>query len=147
VFNVGAPEVLVIMLVALVVLGPNKMPEAARQAGKWLAEFRKVSQGFQREMRAAMDEVSEPVRSTHAFLKDGGESEPPAAPAAPAPAESGPAPSASGGPSLDKAAPPSSASSAPASSSSASAEPTTPPGGQSWLAKPGDAAPAGDAPA
>ena len=52
---------LVIMMVALIVLGPNKLPDAARQVGKWMAEFRKISGGFQREMREAMQQVSDPL--------------------------------------------------------------------------------------
>ena len=55
-FNVGGGEFLVIMLVALVVLGPTKLPEAARQAGKIMGEFRRISAGFQREMREAMND-------------------------------------------------------------------------------------------
>ena len=63
-FNVGGGEFLVIMLVALVVLGPTKLPEAARQAGKIMGEFRRISTGFQREMREAMnDPVGKAIRS------------------------------------------------------------------------------------
>lgn len=55
-FNVGGGELLVIMLVALVILGPTRLPEAARQVGKIMGEFRKVSTNFQREMREAMND-------------------------------------------------------------------------------------------
>jgi Tat protein translocase TatB subunit len=54
-FNVGGGEVLVILIAALIVLGPDKLPGAARQVGKYLAEFRKISQGFQDELRGALD--------------------------------------------------------------------------------------------
>ena len=61
--NIGGGELLVIFLVALVVLGPAKLPEAARQAGKVYREFRKISTGFQREFREAMrDPVGTAVR-------------------------------------------------------------------------------------
>ena len=59
--NLGGGEVLVIMLVALLVLGPAKLPDAARQLGKAVAEFRKVSGGFQRELRAALEAEPEPT--------------------------------------------------------------------------------------
>src|SRR5688572_5769896 len=59
--NLGGGEVLVIMLVALLVLGPSKLPDAARQLGKAVAEFRKVSGGFQRELRAALEAEPEPT--------------------------------------------------------------------------------------
>lgn len=54
-FNVGGGEVLVIMLLALIFLGPDKLPHAAQQAGKYLSEFRRMSEGFQRELKDAMD--------------------------------------------------------------------------------------------
>jgi sec-independent protein translocase protein TatB len=54
-FNVGSGEFLVIFLIALIVLGPDKLPQAAKQAGKVMGDLRKLSQGFQNEMRQAMD--------------------------------------------------------------------------------------------
>jgi sec-independent protein translocase protein TatB len=56
VLNLSTGELLVIFLVALVVLGPNKLPDAARQMGRMAAELRRLSGGFQDEMRAAMQE-------------------------------------------------------------------------------------------
>jgi Tat protein translocase TatB subunit len=53
-FNVGGGEVLVILLVALVVLGPDKLPGAMRSVGNMVGEMRKLSNGFQSEMRNAM---------------------------------------------------------------------------------------------
>ncbi|NNC79974.1 MAG: twin-arginine translocase subunit TatB [Acidimicrobiales bacterium] len=61
--NVGGWEVLMILLVALIVLGPTRLPEAARQLGRVLKEARKISTGFQREFREALrDPVGEAVR-------------------------------------------------------------------------------------
>lgn len=62
-FNVGTAELLVILLVALLVLGPNKLPDAARQVGRALGELRRLSSGFQAEMR---DALREPVEGTPA---------------------------------------------------------------------------------
>ena len=59
-FNVGPGELLVIMLVALVVLGPDKLPDAARKMGNVMGELRRMSSGFQEEMRGAFEEVSKP---------------------------------------------------------------------------------------
>jgi len=42
VFGIGASELLVIFLVALLVLGPDKLPEAARTLAKLFGEFRKA---------------------------------------------------------------------------------------------------------
>jgi Tat protein translocase TatB subunit len=54
-FNVGGPEVLVILLVALIALGPAQLPKAARQVGQVMNEIRKVSTGFQRELTNAFE--------------------------------------------------------------------------------------------
>ena len=54
-FNVGPEKLMVVLLIALIVLGPDKLPNAARQIGKYLDEFRRISQGFQQELRSAMD--------------------------------------------------------------------------------------------
>jgi Tat protein translocase TatB subunit len=54
--SVGAPEILVIFLVALIVLGPERLPRAARQAGKAIGEFRRVTAGFQDEVRSAFED-------------------------------------------------------------------------------------------
>ena len=54
--NISTGELLVVALIALIVLGPERLPNAARQAGRALAELRRVSNGFQDELRMAMRE-------------------------------------------------------------------------------------------
>ena len=54
--NLGGGELLVILLIALLVLGPDKLPSAARNVGKALTEFRRMSAGFQAELRDALQE-------------------------------------------------------------------------------------------
>ncbi len=62
-FNVGGGEFLVIALVALIVLGPQRLPDAARQVGKAMGELRRLSSGFQEELRGALeDSTEEPPR-------------------------------------------------------------------------------------
>jgi TatA/E family protein of Tat protein translocase len=41
-FGIGTPELLVILLIALIVVGPQKLPELTRSLGRGLREFRKV---------------------------------------------------------------------------------------------------------
>jgi len=65
-FNVGPGELLVIMLVALVVLGPDKLPDAARKMGNVLGELRRMSSGFQDEMRGAFEDVTRPPAPSEA---------------------------------------------------------------------------------
>ncbi len=65
-FNVGGPEILVILLVALVILGPEQLPKAMRTFGNVMAEVRKVSGGFQAEMRKAIDSIDDSGSSSSA---------------------------------------------------------------------------------
>jgi sec-independent protein translocase protein TatB len=53
----GGPEIVVIMLLALIVLGPDQLPKAMRTFGNVMAEIRKVSSSFQAEMRSAIDTI------------------------------------------------------------------------------------------
>ena len=57
--NLGWAEIAVIMVVALVVLGPEKLPGAARQIGNVIRQIRKISTGFQQELQNALDEPIE----------------------------------------------------------------------------------------
>jgi sec-independent protein translocase protein TatB len=57
--NIGGGEILIVLLAALIFLGPSKLPEAARQIGKAMGEFRKVTSGFQRELRDAMNDADD----------------------------------------------------------------------------------------
>ena len=57
--NVGGGELLVILLIALIVVGPTKLPEVARQVGSVAKELRRMSSNFQEEMKAALDEPTE----------------------------------------------------------------------------------------
>lgn len=57
-FGIGTTEIVVILVVALLVLGPKKLPEIARSLGKTLGEFRRVTTDVKRtiEMEADQDE-------------------------------------------------------------------------------------------
>ena len=56
-FNIGGGELVVIALIALIVLGPQRLPEAARQVGKVMGDLRRVSSGFQNELKGALDDA------------------------------------------------------------------------------------------
>lgn len=60
-FNIGGGEFLVIALIALIVLGPQRLPDAARQVGKVMGDLRRVSSGFQAELKGALDEADPPA--------------------------------------------------------------------------------------
>lgn len=49
-FDIGAPEVLVIMVVALFVFGPDRLPTMARQAGRWIRDLRRMVANARRDL-------------------------------------------------------------------------------------------------
>jgi Tat protein translocase TatB subunit len=44
-FGIGMPELLVIVVIALIVVGPKKLPDLAKALGKGMSEFRKAADG------------------------------------------------------------------------------------------------------
>jgi sec-independent protein translocase protein TatB len=69
VFNMSGTEIVVILLLALVVLGPEKLPDAIRKFGKTYAELKKMGTGFQQEFKSAIDEPMREMRETADLLK------------------------------------------------------------------------------
>lgn len=55
-FNVGPGELIAILALALIVLGPNRLPEAVRTVGRVVGELRRISSGFQDELRNALED-------------------------------------------------------------------------------------------
>ena len=71
-FEVGFSELMVIAVVALLVLGPERLPKAARFAGLWVrrarAQWNSVKAEFERDI--ADDELKRTLRETQASLRD-----------------------------------------------------------------------------
>jgi sec-independent protein translocase protein TatB len=67
VFNVGPEKLLLLLVIALLVLGPTKLPDAARSLGRALGEFRKVSGRLQTEVR---DALADPKDALSAAVSD-----------------------------------------------------------------------------
>ena len=55
VLNVGGGEILMILVVALIFLGPTRLPDAGRQVGRAIAEFRRMTSGVQKDLKDALD--------------------------------------------------------------------------------------------
>lgn len=65
--SLSGVEFMVIALFAFLVLGPEKLPDAMRRAGKLLGEVRKVTSGFQEEVRAAMAQAEAAAKLPEGF--------------------------------------------------------------------------------
>jgi len=63
-FDIGMPEMIVIFIVALVVLGPKKLPEVAKALGKGLAEFKKTLQDVKDSVGEEFKETTSDIRDT-----------------------------------------------------------------------------------
>jgi TatA/E family protein of Tat protein translocase len=62
-FGLGIWEVVVILAVALIVLGPRKLPEVARQIGRAMREFRRASNELRYNLDDALTPRDPPVRT------------------------------------------------------------------------------------
>jgi sec-independent protein translocase protein TatA len=82
-FGIGMPELLLILGLALIVLGPKKLPELAKALGKGLAEFRRATDELKDEFRQMEREVedSSPPASDKKDNAQPGTEDPLAAPA------------------------------------------------------------------
>ncbi|HDM09507.1 MAG TPA: twin-arginine translocase TatA/TatE family subunit, partial [Desulfobacteraceae bacterium] len=71
-FGIGMPELIVIMVIALIVIGPSKLPDIARALGKGIAEFKKATQEIKESLEIDEDikEVKEDLVDSVSGLKD-----------------------------------------------------------------------------
>ena len=60
-FNLGPFELVAIFVVALLVFGPEKLPEMGRQVGKAIREFRKFQESMQGQVREVLEPISGPI--------------------------------------------------------------------------------------
>lgn len=67
-FGIGMPELIIIMVIALIVIGPSKLPELAKALGKGMAEFRKATQEIKESLN--VEEVEEELKEAKEGLID-----------------------------------------------------------------------------
>src|SRR5215217_999487 len=89
-FGIGYQEMFIVLVVALVIFGPSRLPELAGQVGRWVRDFRRMSsdltgefektfaevdevkKSFKRELQGIQDEVEGIGKSTRGDLKKSG---------------------------------------------------------------------------
>ncbi len=90
-FGIGMPELLVIAVIALLVVGPKKLPDIAKALGKGLSEFRKVTEEATDTIKETLktDEIKKDMNDIKDSLLYGKEEEKkaPVPPGASAPAD------------------------------------------------------------
>jgi sec-independent protein translocase protein TatB len=82
-FGIGSTELLVILVVALIVIGPSKLPEIMKTLGKGMAEFRRMSSDVKSTLESEVERADREHRQAEA-KKQLYPEEAPAAPVAPA---------------------------------------------------------------
>ena len=61
--GVGAGEALLVFVIALIVIGPHRFPEAMRQAGRWYRMARAYSNEVMKDVRAAVDDIEREIET------------------------------------------------------------------------------------
>jgi TatA/E family protein of Tat protein translocase len=107
-FGIGMPELLLILAVALIVIGPKKLPDLARSLGRAMGEFKKATAELKesiqidselKDVKQAFDEMNAPstkqqaspqADETHDAQPEGGGKNPAPSTAAAGPGEEGP---------------------------------------------------------
>ncbi len=64
IFGIGLPEILVILVLAMIVFGPERLPKIARDLGSTLASFRREAEGIRQEFLSSVESVQSPVQDT-----------------------------------------------------------------------------------
>lgn len=63
-FGIGMPQLIIILAIALIVIGPQKLPDLARSLGRGLAEFKRASNNFRRSIEEEASAAEERERLT-----------------------------------------------------------------------------------
>lgn len=67
--GVGAMEALLVLVVALIVVGPHRFPEIARQGGRWYRVARRYASEVMRDVRGAVEELQSEIEEEREELR------------------------------------------------------------------------------
>ena len=59
-FGIGLPELIIIAIIALLVVGPKKLPDLAKTLGKGFSEFKKATEGITEDFKEALKNDEKP---------------------------------------------------------------------------------------
>jgi sec-independent protein translocase protein TatA len=59
-FGIGLPEHIIIAIIALLVVGPKKLPDLAKTLGKGFSEFKKATEGITDDLKGALKDDEKP---------------------------------------------------------------------------------------
>ncbi|HET9449361.1 MAG TPA: Sec-independent protein translocase protein TatB, partial [Aggregicoccus sp.] len=82
-FNVGAGEIVLILVVALIILGPQRLPELARGLGKFMREFRRQTDEVRGTLEREFYRMDQEIAREEPPPRMGATPPPPAAPESP----------------------------------------------------------------
>lgn len=68
-FGIGYQEMFIVLVVAMVIFGPSRLPELAGQVGRWVRDFRRMSSDLTGEFSSTFSEIDEVKKSFERELK------------------------------------------------------------------------------
>lgn len=82
--QIGMPELIIILIVALIIFGPKRLPQVGKSLGKTLAEFRRSSRDLTEDVTASVKDVKREIEDVKTVVAEANPMSPKAAGTSPA---------------------------------------------------------------